>query len=104
MESENAKQRWADYFGIYQALFVFFLLMSLIDLRSAWVAASGHGWDLRFEIVFPWVICAAIGLSLHRCIDRGEINRRMGGALLLMLGFIAMYAYEAMHKLAGIGH
>jgi len=102
MESETAKQSWFETLGLYQAFFAFLLVVSLIDLRSAWVAASGHEW-LRLEIVSPWIMGAIFGLTIHRVVNRGEINPKMAGPLLMIFGFIVMFAYEAMDKLGNLG-
>ena len=103
MESETVQQPWFESVGRYRVLFAFLLVFSFIDLRSAWVAASGHGW-LRLEIVSPWIMCAVFGLNLHRMINRGELSRKMGGPVLMILGFIVTFAYEAMGKLGNLGH
>src|SRR5665213_184676 len=104
MERETDQQPWFMSLGFYGGFFLFFLLLSLDNLWSSWGSAAGQGWFLKFAILVPWVFCALIGTSLYQGIRRGNINVKMGGPLLMNLGFVVMFAYEAMYKLGRIGH
>src|SRR5882757_9911886 len=104
MENLVEKQPWAMPFGFHVGFFLFFLLLSLDNLWSVWVAANGHGWNLKFEIILPWLFCSLMGGLLYTGSKHGDIERRTAGPLLMFLGFIVMSAYTAMYKLGSIGH
>ncbi len=104
MENETDKQVWVVPLSIWAGLFLFFLLISLVPLRSAWIAAFGHGFSLKFDIAIPWVFCLLAGANLFISIKHGKIDRNLGGMLLTLLGLIVQFAYEAMAKLGTVGY
>jgi len=105
MESETtAEQPRVPAMGFYAGVFLLLLLVSLDNFRSAWIAAAGHGWHLKFVISMPWAFCALTGTGLYMGMKRGDLGAKIAGPLLMNLGFIVMFAYEAMYKLGRIGH
>jgi hypothetical protein len=104
MESKNDNQSWLMSSGFAGGFFLLFLLISIINLWSSVVAGYGHGWYLEFGIAAPWVFVALTGSALYVAIKRGNISQKVGGPLLMNLGFIVLFTYEAMSSLGKLGH
>jgi hypothetical protein len=98
------KPSWQVPLGLWAGLFLVFLLLSLPDLWSAEIVARGYGWHPRLIIFAPWFFCAVTGVSLYASVKRGRIGEKIGGPLLLNLGIITMFAYDAMTSLSQFGH
>lgn len=104
MNDPTVVTSWQPSMKLYSVFFIVMLLVALIGLRTAEIAASGHGWLMRSNIAMPWLLALLSGLTLWKEERRKAMDKRIAGPLLLILSFVVSSTYDAMSGLSGLVH
>ncbi len=81
-------------------LLCFFLLLALDGFHSAWIAASGHGFHLKFMVAAPWGFALLGGANCIAAVRRNQMRYSVATVVLNMLSFMVMSSYQAMDGLS----
>jgi hypothetical protein len=87
--------------GIYIAAAISVLLVMLCQLWSAEKYLAGSSsWLLKFDVAAPMLFGMLFAGALWKSVQRGKMTRRLAANVLLMLGVLLVFTYQAFDRLA----